>query len=526
MFPRIMLTLLALWLDWAAVSAQAQRIVPSALLTIDQNRATVVERIVGEWGDRLTASNAGINAAQLREILSGLRADHLLAASLAGSMEGLRDVVSGALVHTDAAVSPALMHTKALGDTGDDLVYTPVVPCRILDTRNGTTPPYNAQMAGGSAFPVAANLANFAPQGGAATSCNLPTSFAAIAVTLTVLNPNFDAFLAASNSSNFAILVQSVVMDFSANKGLANTAIVPVDGTVKFYLGLPAQVTTHVIADAVGYLRRPTNYGGTHVINSAAYATDSGGYQNTASGGSSTVAGGADNTASGDYGTVGGGEFNTASGGDSTVAGGFFNTASGSASTVVGGYNNTASGDGSFAAGASANAMHNGSFVWGDGIRAVNSTGTNTFTVLATGGISLYPATGQCLLTTGVGGWSCTSDRNAKENFTTLNARDLLQRLSAVPIMRWNAKGAPGVQHIGPMAQDFRAAFGLGEDDRHIGTTDAQGVALAAIQGLHQLIKQKDAKLRTQDSKLHEQSNRIATMERELATIKEKLSMR
>src|SRR2546428_13328535 len=131
-------------------------------------------------------------------------------------------------------------------------------------------------MVGGSAFPVAANLANFATQGGSATSCNLPSSFAAIAVTLTVLNPNFDAFLAASSSNNFATLTQSVVMDFSANKGLATTAIVPIDGTVKFYLGLPAQVTTQVIADAVGYLRRPTNYGGTHTITGQ-YATDSGG---------------------------------------------------------------------------------------------------------------------------------------------------------------------------------------------------------------------------------------------------------
>ena len=111
-----------------AGNAWAQHLAPNALLTIDQNRPTVIERIVSEWGDRLESSNAGVDAAQLRQILSGLRADHLLAASLAGSVEGLRDVVSGALVRTDAAVSPALKHTKALGDTTDDLVYTPVVP--------------------------------------------------------------------------------------------------------------------------------------------------------------------------------------------------------------------------------------------------------------------------------------------------------------------------------------------------------------------------------------------------------------
>jgi len=67
-------------------------------------------------------------------------------------------------------------------------------------------------------------------------------------VVLTVLNPNLDTFLAAGASSDFATLTQAVVMDFSANKGLANTVILRVDGSIKFYLGLPAQVRTHVIA--------------------------------------------------------------------------------------------------------------------------------------------------------------------------------------------------------------------------------------------------------------------------------------
>ena len=314
MSVRLVATFVVILVTLIAGTAAAQHIAPSALLTIDQNRATVVDRIVGEWGDRLAASNAGISSDQLREILAGLRADHLLAASLAGNLEGLRNVVAGALVHTAAPVAAGLVHTKSLGDTGDDLVYTPIVPCRILDTRNGTTPPYNAPLIGGSAFPVAANLSSFAPQGGSATSCNLPPSFAAIAVTLTVLNPNFDAFLAASSASDFATLTQSVVMDFSANKGLANTAIIPVDGTVAFYLGLPAQVTTQVIADAVGYFRRPNNYSGTHTITGAG-ATDSGGISNAATGRVSTVGAGELNTASGDESTVSGGGVNTASGG-------------------------------------------------------------------------------------------------------------------------------------------------------------------------------------------------------------------
>jgi hypothetical protein len=370
---------------FVSVNASAQHIAPSALLTIDQNRSTVVERIVDEWGDRLATSNAGITSEQLREILSGLRADHLLAASLAGSVAGLRDVVSGALVRTDAAVSPARMHTKALGDTGDDLVYTPVVPCRILDTRNGTIAPYNSVMVGGAAFPVAANLSNFAPQGGSATNCNLPSTFQAIAVTLTVLNPNFDAFLAASSSSDFPTLTRAVVMDFSANKGLANTTIVPVDGSVKFYLGLPAQVTTHVIADVAGYFKRAVNsstgafevaINGSLALTIQPDATSpifiAGSNANTVTAGASGAAiggGGATGTVAlglncsnppggpcanrvtDAFGTIGGGLANQAGDGAgtngdnpfATVGGGIANSASRSGSTIAGGFQNTAS---------------------------------------------------------------------------------------------------------------------------------------------------------------------------------------
>src|SRR5260221_9831453 len=109
----------------------ADGIVPNALLTIDQNRSTVIERIVVEWGDRLASSSAGIPPAQLREILSGLRADALLAASLAGSLDGLRDVVATAMTST-TPLKPGRVSPMAIGNVNDDLVYTPITPCRIL----------------------------------------------------------------------------------------------------------------------------------------------------------------------------------------------------------------------------------------------------------------------------------------------------------------------------------------------------------------------------------------------------------
>jgi hypothetical protein len=61
----------------------------------------------------------------------------------------------------------------------------------------------------------------------------------------------------------------------------------------------------------------------------------------------------------------------------------------------------------------------------------------------------------------------------------------MLQRVRNLPISTWNyTSDEASVRHIGPMAQDFAAAFGVGADDRHIHPIDGQGVALAAIQGL------------------------------------------
>ena len=88
-----------------------------------------------------------------------------------------------------------------------------------------------------------------------------------------------------------------------------------------------------------------------------------------------------------------------------------------------------------------------------------------------------------------------TSDRNAKENFKPVDARAVLDKVTALPISQWNYKQDTSMEHIGPMAQDFYAAFGVGPDNKHIATVDADGVALAAIQGLNQKLNEKDAEI-------------------------------
>lgn len=78
-----------------------------------------------------------------------------------------------------------------------------------------------------------------------------------------------------------------------------------------------------------------------------------------------------------------------------------------------------------------------------------------------------------------------SSDRNAKKDFRSVEPQSVLDKLAALPVSEWSYKSDPSVRHLGPMAQDFHAAFGVGPDDRHIATVDADGVALAAIQGLN-----------------------------------------
>ena len=244
-------------------------------------------------------------------------------------------------------------------------------------------------------------------------------------------------------------------------------------------------------------------------------STIGGGESNAALGFAATVGGGANNVAGNEAGTanfatVGGGIANIASNEHATVGGGISNTASGKRATVPGGNENTAAGDYSFAAGRRARADHDGAFVWGDSTDAdIHSSGDDQFIVRANGGFwfgavttDITPTiTSSVLISTSSGAylssggdWTNASDRNAKANFAPVDEQEVLARLAEIPITTWNYQSQdPSIRHIGPMSQDFYAAFGVGEDERHISTLDADGVALAAIQGLYQLVQEQAA---------------------------------
>jgi hypothetical protein len=91
------------------------------------------------------------------------------------------------------------------------------------------------------------------------------------------------------------------------------------------------------------------------------------------------------------------------------------------------------------------------------------------------------------------------SDRNVKRDFASVDSREVLEKVARLAIQTWAYTNSAGIRHIGPVAQDFKAAFDLGSSDKSIATVDADGVALAAIQGLNQkleeILKAKDAEL-------------------------------
>lgn len=109
-----------------------------------------------------------------------------------------------------------------------------------------------------------------------------------------------------------------------------------------------------------------------------------------------------------------------------------------------------------------------------------------------------------------------TSDRNAKQNFTSVNPREVLAKVAALPITEWSYKTISDVRHIGPVAQDFYAAFGVGGDDKGISTVDADGVALAAIQGLNEKLGEKEAELLRLRAENQGLARRLGAIERAL----------
>ena len=266
-------------------------------------------------------------------------------------------------------------------------------------------------------------------------------------------------------------------------------------------------------------------------------ATVSGGFNNTASGDSSTVSGGASNLARGSYSAIPGGKGNFAAGSYSLAAGnsaealddgafvwadnspGFFHSTGSNQFLIraTGGVGiNTATPTGLLTISTGTGSLS----VQKDGpvpaLVAESSSFSGTLRIRnhlevwpnaagsADGFIDIRGTNGNpnISLDGESGNITCislnqTSDRNAKTDCAPINPTAVLAKVAALPITQWAYKTDSGARHIGPMAQDFHAAFGLnGKDDKHITTVDEGGIALAAIQGLNRKLDTENAELK------------------------------
>jgi Head domain of trimeric autotransporter adhesin len=208
----------------------------------------------------------------------------------------------------------------------------------------------------------------------------------------------------------------------------------------------------------------------------------------------------------------------------SSFAVGEDNTASGAASVAMGYHAHTNARQGSFVFSdrssvdtLRAGVNHSANWRVSGGFRIFTSSNLSTGVTIQSGstvsnwGTSnavISTSTGAYLSTSGV--WTNTSDVNRKHLFERVSGEDVLARLRTIPISSWSYRtDDAGVRHLGPTAQDFRRAFGLGSDDVTIGTVDADGVALAGVQAL--------------DKRTAAQQQRIEALERENAELRARL---
>jgi trimeric autotransporter adhesin len=183
-----------------------------------------------------------------------------------------------------------------------------------------------------------------------------------------------------------------------------------------------------------------------------------------------------------------------------------------------------ASGDKSMALGHGANTNgKTGAFVWADATPTVlTARADNQFVaraaqfwfgsnsnVTSTAGRLIETSTGAYLSSGGT--WTNSSDSTRKTGFQDVDGESVLAKLAVMPIRTWQYRAEDSsVRHIGPTAQDFRAAYGLGDTEKAIATVDADGIALAAVQALEKRTREQaktiaelqDARREIQDLRL------------------------
>ncbi|HEX8466490.1 MAG TPA: tail fiber domain-containing protein [Allosphingosinicella sp.] len=194
------------------------------------------------------------------------------------------------------------------------------------------------------------------------------------------------------------------------------------------------------------------------------------------------------------------------------------------------GYNVTADQDHTTAMGKFAtNNGFSGTFIWSDGSATASAdtfrnTANNEFAARATGGFrfrtNLGGTTG-CNLPAGSGVFNCTSSRATKMNFASVSGTDVLAKVRALPITTWNyISEGNDVRHLGPMAEDFYKAFGLGVGDKSIGVQDLASVSLAGVKAL----EARTAELQGKSEEVERLRSEVAALRSANAALEDRLT--
>ena len=231
-------------------------------------RGQLVHRVVMKWGNHVQeAYRADVRqwAKDMGPLFARASIDTLKRAANSPTFELMNDAFlvddQGNTAHTNllnavnAGTLSGPIKSRLLGETTNDLVFVPITPCRIIDTR----------VAGGviaantvRSFDVTA-VANYSFQGGDASNCGgagSAGSFAAAAINFTVVTPGAAGYITA-----FPFLATqplAATVNYTAGSIVGNFAVVRLDqGASANELNVYSFAQTHLVGDLVGYFINP-----------------------------------------------------------------------------------------------------------------------------------------------------------------------------------------------------------------------------------------------------------------------------
>ena len=212
------------------------------------NRDELTRAVVQKWAshvDKAFPIGADAWAVEMAPAFAGASLEELRAAAGAKTFDDMNKVLLGGTIGDG---------TQALGDAAADLVYVPVTPCRIFDTRLA-----GGQIAANTvrSFDVTA-VSDYSFQGGAANNCGVGAagSFAAAEINFTVVAPGAPGFITA-----FPFLATqplAATVNYTAGAIVGNDVVVKLDqGASANELSVFSFAQTHLVGDIVGYYITP-----------------------------------------------------------------------------------------------------------------------------------------------------------------------------------------------------------------------------------------------------------------------------